>query len=243
MMSESDQWMILVILLGIAGAIIGFVIARYLYNNRKWSDKKKAFDAEWRLKLERIENNHKAQITEINNNNETRLSRLCNDWKLKYSSDLAEIKSLIQSSERYMRYDAVKRSKRTLLGKLWEQVSPYMPKFPFRPSDMRFLGSPIDFIIFDGASEGDIKQVIFLEVKTGDSKLSAQERKLKQAIESGKVSWKSFNINKPEEIKIQEDEEKEEIQKEIPPAKLYDIIDKKIGKQQCLNTNDTGEAV
>jgi len=57
--------------------------------------------------------------------------------------------------------DTIKRSKITLLGKLREQVSPYLPKFPFRPSDMKFLGSPIDFVIFDGVSEDDIKQVIF----------------------------------------------------------------------------------
>ena len=147
---------------------------------------------------------------------------------MKYTGDLAEIKELIQSAEKYMRFDAIKRSKRTLLGKLWEQVSPYLPKFPFRPSDMKFLGSPIDFVIFDGASENDIKQVIFLEVKTGDSKLSPQERKLKHAIEDGKVSWKLFNVDKPEAIRLQEEEEKEEMEDEVAPNEVYENIDEKI---------------
>ena len=208
--------------------LIGFFIGRYIYDKVKWSDKKKAIDAEWKLKIETLENIYKNQIIELQNNNELNTKNLIHEWELKYTNDLAEIKELIQSAEKYMRYDAIKRSKRTLLGKLWEQVSPYLPKFPFKPSDMKFLGSPIDFIIFDGASENDIKQVIFLEVKSGDSKLSTQERKLKEAIQNGRVTWKLFNIEKPENIRIQEEEEKEEMENEVETHQVYQNINEKI---------------
>lgn len=207
---------------------IGFIIAKFIYDKAKWSDKKATLDAEWKLKVETLENRYKTQLSELKQKNELDIKELVHSWELKYTTDLAEIKELIQSAEKYMRHDAIKRSKRTLLGKLWEQVSPYIPKFPFRPSDMKFLGSPIDFIIFDGASENDIKQVIFLEVKSGDSKLSTQERKLKKAIEEGKVTWKQFNIDKPEEIKLQEEEDAAEVEDEIAPHELYETIDEKI---------------
>lgn len=220
-----DALSIFLIILGIA---IGFFIAKWIYDKAKWADKKRALEAEWKLKLETLDSKYKNQILELQKNNELHVKKLVHEWELKYTTDLAEIKELIQSAEKYMRHDAIKRSKRTLLGKLWEQVSPYLPKFPFRPSDMKFLGSPIDFIIFDGASENDIKEVIFLEVKSGDSKLSTQERKLKKAIEAGKVSWKLFNVEKPEEIRIQEQEDKEKIADEIDPHELYDTIDDKI---------------
>lgn len=219
---------ILTIILIIIGIAAGFLIGKYIYDKVKWSDKKRALDAEWKLKLETLDNRYKHQILELQKNNELTVKKLAHQWELKYTGDLAEIKELIQSAEKYMRYDAIKRSKRTLLGKLWEQVSPYLPKFPFRPSDMKFLGSPIDFVIFDGASENDIKQVIFLEVKTGDSKLSTQERKLKQVIEEGKVTYKLFNVDKPEKIRIQEEEEKEEIEGEVAPQEVYENIDGKI---------------
>ena len=162
---------ILTIILIIVGIVVGFLIEKQIYDRVKWFDKKRALDAEWKLRLETLDNRYKNQILELQKNNELTVKNLAHEWELKYTGDLAEIKELIQSAEKYMRFDAIKRSKRTLLGKLWEQVSPYLPKFPFRPSDMKFLGSPIDFVIFDGASENDIKQVIFLEVKTGDSKL------------------------------------------------------------------------
>lgn len=216
------------IVLIIVGIIIGFFIAKYIYEKAKWADKRKALDAEWKLKIETLDNKYKNQILEIQKNSELNVKNLVHEWELKYTNDLAEIKELIQSAEKYLRYDAVKRSKRTLLGKLWEQVSPYIPKFPFRPSDMKFLGSPIDFIIFDGASENDIKQVVFLEVKSGDSQLSTQERKLKKAIEGGKVSWKLFNVEKPEAIRLQEEEEGDEIEGEVTPHEVYQNIDEKI---------------
>ncbi len=219
---------ILYIVFIIIGLIAGFLIGKYIYDKAKWLDKKEALDAIWKLTLEKLDNKYKNQILELQKDNEIRIKDLISEWKLKYASDLSETKEQMQSAEKYMRYDAIKRSKRTLLGKLWEQVSPYLPKFPFRPTDMKFLGAPIDFVIFDGASENDIKRVIFLEVKTGDSKLSTQERKLKSVIEKGKVSWKLFNVDKPEKIRIQEEEEKSEIEEEVTPHEVYENIDEKI---------------
>lgn len=218
----------LTLILALIAAIIGFFIGKYIYDKAKWSDKRQALDAEWKLKIESLANTYKNHILQIQKDNEINTKNLVHGWELKYSADLSEIKGLIQSAEKYMRYDAIRRSKRTLLGKLWEQVSPYLPKFPFRPSDMKFLGSPIDFIIFDGASEEDIKQVVFLEIKSGDSKLSPQEKKLKQVIENGKVYWKMFNVEKPEEVRIQEEEDKNEIKGEIEPQEIYVTIDEKL---------------
>lgn len=214
----------------IVGLIAGFLIGKYLYDKAKWADKKKIVESEWRLKLEALDKKYQYHLQETQNKNEIAVRKITHEWELKYTNDLAEIKQLIQSAEKYMRYDAVKRSKRTLLGKLWEQVSPYLPKFPFRPSDMKFIGAPIDFIIFDGASENDIRQVIFLEVKSGDSKLSSQEKKLKQAIEEGKVSWRLFNVDKPEEVRIQEEGEDAAIEGEVTPHELYRTIDTKISR-------------
>lgn len=228
----------LTIVLLIVGLIIGFLIGKYVYDRVKWSDKRKVLEAEWKLKVEQLENKYNNHILELQKNNEINLKNIMHEWETKYTSDLAEIKDLIQGAEKFMRNDAIKRSKRTLLGKLWEQVSPYIPKFPFRPSDMKFLGSPIDFVVFDGASENDIKQVIFLEVKSGDSNLSTQERKLKKAIEEGKVTWKLFDIEKPEEIRLQEETEKAEMEGEIAPHEVYENIDKKISDIKNKNTSN-----
>ena len=97
-----------------------------------------------------------------------------------------------------IRKEAVQKSRSVLTGKFSEQVSPYFPGFPYKPSEARFIGSPIDFLIFEGMDEKDIRKVVFVEVKSGNSRLSRQERNLKAAIEDGNVEWYEFRASGPE---------------------------------------------
>jgi len=92
------------------------------------------------------------------------------------------------------RDDAVKRSRAVLTGQIGEQLAPFFPGFPCDPADTRFLGKPVDFIAFAGASTGAIKEVLFVEVKTGDARLSGQERALKEAVQEGRVRWVEYRL-------------------------------------------------
>ena len=80
------------------------------------------------------------------------------------------------------RQDAVTRSKNSMLGRLWEQTAPFLPGFKYAPNDLRFIGSPVDYVVFDGASAGDVKKVVFLEVKSAGSKLTGKEKQIKEAV-------------------------------------------------------------
>src|SRR5258705_2719732 len=62
-------------------------------------------------------------------------------WKLRYSAAIRE--------------DAVQRSLAVTAGKVHEQLVPYLPEFGFNPKDARFLGSPVDLVVFDGLSAGE----------------------------------------------------------------------------------------
>lgn len=88
-----------------------------------------------------------------------------------------------------IRQDAIQKSQAVTLGKVTEHFIPYLPDFTFNPKDARFLGSPVDFVVFDGLSDGEVKSVVFIEVKTGKSALSARERKIRNAIQAGRVQW------------------------------------------------------
>src|SRR5687768_2570911 len=72
-----------------------------------------------------------------------------------------------------IRQDAIERSRYVTVGKVTEQIAPWLPDFPYNPKDARFIGSPIDMIVFDGCDEGDVKRVVFLEIKTSASGLSS----------------------------------------------------------------------
>ena len=92
------------------------------------------------------------------------------------------------------RKDAVKKSRAVIGGQVAERLAPYLPEFPCNPGDVCFLGKPVDFIGFTGLTESDeIHEVMFIEVKTGQSKLNGHEKQLKDAIQKGRVRYVEYN--------------------------------------------------
>lgn len=99
-----------------------------------------------------------------------------------------------------IRADAVARSLAVTVGKVSEQLVPYLPGFGYNPKDARFLGSPVDFVVFDGLDAGALRRVIFLEVKTGAAALSTRERQVRDAIESGRVAWDELRVTSKRQL-------------------------------------------
>ena len=93
-----------------------------------------------------------------------------------------------------IREDAIKHSRAVLSGQFSEQIAPYLPDFPYRPTEARFIGKPIDFVVFRGMDEKKIDEVVFVEVKSGKSQLSKVEKTLKSAVENKKVSWHQYKV-------------------------------------------------
>ena len=77
-----------------------------------------------------------------------------------------------------------------------ENLAPYLPDFPYLPTECRFLGKPTDFIVFKGMDEKKINEIVFVEVKSGNAKLSPQEKNLKETIEKKKVKFEEYRIPK-----------------------------------------------
>ena len=93
-----------------------------------------------------------------------------------------------------IRETAIKQSRAVLSGQFSEQIAPYMPDFPYKPTEARFIGKPVDFIVFKGMDEKKIKEVVFVEVKTGQSKLNIVEKSLKSAVQDKKVEWSEYKL-------------------------------------------------
>jgi predicted Holliday junction resolvase-like endonuclease len=95
---------------------------------------------------------------------------------------------------RETRRDAVSQSKAVTRGQVYEQFATYFPEFEFNPKDAQFLGKPVDFVIFDGLDEGQLRRIVFVEVKTGGAKLNARQRCVRDAIRSGAVEWREIRL-------------------------------------------------
>lgn len=96
-------------------------------------------------------------------------------WKIAYTKNI--------------RQDAIQKSQSVIAGKVTEHFVPYLPEFTYNPKDARFLGSPIDFVIFDGLDEGQVKGIVFAEIKTGSSTMTTRERQVRDVVQAGKIEW------------------------------------------------------
>jgi predicted Holliday junction resolvase-like endonuclease len=122
--------------------------------------------------------------------------------KLRISKVEAEFRKTWAEQESSIRKDASDRSRVVLKGKIAEHMVPLLGDiFKYDPSDARFIGAPIDYLIFDGYTrvkddnyDGPIT-VILADVKTGGARLNKTERKIKEAVEQGRVKWDTINMD------------------------------------------------
>lgn len=197
----------------IIGLVIGFLIAWYLISRQKWKDKADVLNAKWEKRIAEIEKEY-----------DVKLVNTSKDWQVKYVKDIEELKKLFMESEEKIKQKSVSSSRRSLVGKFIEKFVPFLAKVKYAPADMQFLGQPIDYIIFDGLREDDIKKVIFLEVKTGEGKLTKREKSLKEAIDKKKVLWKELRVDTESE----KTPDKNISEEDTSIKDLYDQIDNKL---------------
>jgi len=123
----------------------------------------------------------KAQITAIEARYRAELER----WKVEAAGEI--------------RKDSVNRSRSTLKGKIAEQMAPLLPSFEYLPADARFIGAPVDYIIFDGLSavadeKGSSIRIVFMDVKHGSATLTRTQRVIKKAVEERAVTWQTLHL-------------------------------------------------
>jgi len=204
----------------ILGLIVGFFVAWFIISRQKWGDKSKVFNAQWETKLKELEKNYEIQLEK----SKTANAELSREWEVRYTKDLEELKRLFKESEKNIRKKSVSSSRRSLVGRFIEKFVPFLSEIKYAPADLHFLGQPVDYIVFEGLESDKIKRVTFLEVKTGESKLTPREKSLKETIQKRRVTWKEIRVDTSS--KKTPDEEiasEEEVVKD-----LYKDIDNKI---------------
>jgi len=87
------------------------------------------------------------------------------------------------------RKSALTASRAVLKGQISEQLAPLLPSFPCQPSEVAFIGKPVDFVAFPGLAEGDPREILLLDVKTGNAQLSATQKKIQTLAEKKQVRF------------------------------------------------------
>ena len=118
-----------------------------------------------------------------------------------YEKYIAELELEHQQALSNAQKRSVNTSRAVLKGKMAEQLAPILPEFQYLPSDAKFLGDPVDYVIFDGYSdfrdgEGTAQdiEVILLDVKSGGARLTKGQQAIAQAIREGRVRFETLRI-------------------------------------------------
>lgn len=97
---------------------------------------------------------------------------------------------------------SVNTSRAVLKGKMAEQFAPLFPEFNYLPSDAKFLGDPIDYIVFSGYSEyregvglAEEIEIVLIDIKSGQARLTKGQQAIARAIREGKVRFETIHIN------------------------------------------------
>jgi len=93
------------------------------------------------------------------------------EWKTKYEKTLFH-----------------RKSSEVRLGKIGENLAPFVEAWPWDPKNFRFLGNPIDGIQFNE------DEIVFVEIKTGKARLSRSQKDFRNLVKAGKVSFVTFKI-------------------------------------------------
>ncbi|MBA7677157.1 hypothetical protein ES703_85406 [subsurface metagenome] len=99
------------------------------------------------------------------------------------------------------RKQAIEQSRSVLGGKFTEQMAPYLPEFKYDPTEARFIGTPIDLLVFPGLAEGKPREIVLIEVKASKAgKLTTRERRIEELVEAGKVRWELIHRPPKEQV-------------------------------------------
>lgn len=139
-----------------------------------------------------IESEIKNRIIEIESDKyfNSKLEEIKTSIDISYKNDF---ESKIADQELYYINDSIKRSGSVSKGKVLEHFTPYLLSEESNPNEMIFIGSPIDFIWFKNIDGSNSElSVEFLEIKTGNSKLTTRQKLIRDAIKNKRVHFKSI---------------------------------------------------
>jgi len=87
------------------------------------------------------------------------------------------------------RQKSVKKSRSVILWESYETLAPFMKDINYHPKDMNFLWKWVDYVVFDGLSNWELKQIVFLEIKTWKSRQNLNEKQIEKIIKDKKIKY------------------------------------------------------
>ncbi len=125
-----------------------------------------------------------------------------------YEARLRQLAEQHQKAIEQARRQSVEQSRRTIKGQISEQLVPLLAGFEFFPADARFIGHPIDYVVFhgytdlrDGNGRADRLEVVLLDIKRNMAALTKEQRAIMEAVRAGRVSFQIVRVDEQGNVK------------------------------------------
>lgn len=176
----------------------------------KWQNHFKKLDDEWRNKqddwqqrVQKANDEFREKMVQIQHEaiqqaEKLFLDRRDEERKMLFQEAETYATRVLTDKEKEIRGDAINRSQSVIMGKVSEHFIPFLPQTGsnVNPKEFRFIGSPIDFVVFRGLYDENAEiDIFFVEVKTGASRLSDKQMRIKKAVLDKRVHWEIVNPN------------------------------------------------
>jgi len=181
--------------LGIVIVCLGSLLAISVYVSRRRDKELKQLKENMSAQTKTYQEMVDKHTTEMKEYFETK-TKLVSDFKIiadKLRDEKDTMKSMYEEkleklNATYLGELGHRKSSEVRLGRISESLAPFLDGWPWDPNSFRFLGNPIDGIQFNE------DELIFVEIKTGKSRLSASQKWIKDLVMRGKVSFATFRI-------------------------------------------------
>lgn len=111
----------------------------------------------------------------------------------KLLEDVKSQKKELKKREKQMSSKSEIAAQSVNIGFIMERLAPTLKSFPFEHYDCRSLFDPIDYVIFEGLHKrGVVSKIVFTDIKTGNAKLKANQKEIKELVNNRKVTLRVY---------------------------------------------------
>ena len=114
---------------------------------------------------------------------------------LKLREQAKEHKREVLEAGEKARKDSKTRQRSIIKGDQLATLAPLFMGSVNSISEVRYLGGVVDFIGFKGLDKEDEIDIKFIEVKSGKSRLTKDQKRVKEAVDAKRVKWVEVRAN------------------------------------------------
>lgn len=117
------------------------------------------------------------------------------DAMLARTEELRDARRRLREAKRKKPDQIAEAARASNFGQISEQILPAFVTFPYERTDCRILLKPVDYVVFKGlARRSRVEAIHFVDVKTGNGRLSLDQKKIRDCISEGNVKHRVIGL-------------------------------------------------